>query len=193
MYWWMHEMYSWCNLFSVGTSDPNGVKEWRSVLCRGWNLANGVCLLGGISLKTYKTLRLGIIVWIIFSIVDCCLCAQWLVMNGGWTLQTSWSWPLKVSLWFASLCELIMHTIRQGEGKFSAALMSWSGSWKGQKCLSVRKKEIQGGWWSRTCFLQSWAGKAAHLLVELQLWCKAEILCLEDTMLGFITAGWERG
>lgn len=51
-------------------------------------------------------------------------------------------WALKVSLWFASLCQLIVHTIGWGEGKFSAAVMSWTGSWQGLRSasLSGRKK-----------------------------------------------------
>lgn len=164
-------------------SIAQGMKLGKRCFFTGWYFFE--------DLQNIKTFR--IIMWIILSTVGCCLCAQWHVMNGEPTLQTSRSWPLKVFLWFACLCELIVYTIRQGKGKFSLALMSWTGSWKGLRsaCLSGRKKYGESG--------EAGPASCSHELVKqlICLWScscdvKTQMLCLENTVLGFITLGWER-
>lgn len=113
-------------------------------------------------------------------------------MSGEPALQTWWFWLFKVSLQFAPPCELILYIVRQGDS-YSAALVSWTGSWKGLRsaCLSGRKKYGESG--------EAEPASCSHELVKqlICLWncsCDLErqLLCLENTTWGFSTAEWER-
>lgn len=87
LYWWMQEMYCWCNFVKILNAD--GVKGWSSALCKGWNLAGFVCWEHFFEdLQSIKSSE--IVLWIILPTVECCLCALWQVRSREPTLQISW-------------------------------------------------------------------------------------------------------